>query len=223
MGDTQFSDIDSYINTLFAPTDPMLEAALEASNGAGLPAIHVSAGQGKLLYLLARIAGARRILEIGTLGGYSSIWLARALPSDGRLISLEVDSHHADVARANLERAGFGERAEIVVGAALESLKRMAAAGETPFDLVFIDADKQTYPHYLEWALRLTRPGGLILADNVIRGGEVLDATSEDAGLRGIRAFNAALAEDPRLEAIVLQQVGVKGHDGLAIARVREA
>jgi predicted O-methyltransferase YrrM len=218
---TLFEAIDRYIDTLFAPADPALDAALRASAEAGLPAIQVSPGQGKLLYLLARLCGVRRILEIGTLGGYSAIWLGRALPADGRLVSLERDPAHAELARANLARAGLGDRVEVVVGPALETLPALAQGGAAPFDMVFIDADKGGYPAYLDWALRLTGPGALIAADNVVRGGAVLDPDGDDAAARGARAFNAALAAEPRLEAIILQQVGTKGHDGLALARVR--
>ncbi|NNG05035.1 MAG: O-methyltransferase [Inquilinus sp.] len=219
MGDHKFESVERYIDDLFVPADPALDAAL-AAQSAGLPDIQVSAGQGKLLYLLARLCGARRILEIGTLAGYSAIWLGRALRVDGRLITLEVNAEHAAMARTNLDRAGLGGRVEVLVGTALETLPRLAAGVDAPFDLVFLDADKTGYVAYLDWALELTRPGGLILADNVVRGGTVLDAGA-DAAAQGARAFNAALAADPRVEAIVVQQVGSKGHDGLAIARMK--
>jgi predicted O-methyltransferase YrrM len=217
-----FVAVDHYIDGLFVPPDPVLEAALAAAVEAGLPTIQVSPAQGKLLYLLARLSGARRILELGTLGGYSTIWLGRALPADGRLISLELDPRHAEVARANLARAGLADRVEVRVGPALESLAQLAERDEGPFDLIFIDADKANYPAYLEWALRLARPGCLLLADNVVRRGRVLAPDADDALAQGVRAFNAALAADPRVEAVVLQQVGVKGHDGLALALVKE-
>jgi predicted O-methyltransferase YrrM len=217
-----FATIERYIEQLFVPPDAALEAALRSAAEAGMPQIQVSASQGKLLYLLARLCGARRILELGTLAGYSTIWLGRALPADGRLISLELMPEHAELARANLARAGLADRVEILVGPALETLPRLEARGGGPFDMVFVDADKTGYVAYLEWALRLTRPGSLIIADNVVRGGSVLAPEGGDASARGARAFNAALAAEPRVEAIVLQQVGAKGHDGLAIAVVRE-
>jgi predicted O-methyltransferase YrrM len=213
--------IDHYIDDLFAPEDEVLAAALADAKAADLPHIQVSAGQGKLLYLLAKLVGARRILEIGTLGGYSTIWLARALPEDGRLTTLELERKHADVAAGNLARAGLAAKTEIIVGPALQSLQALSARGEAPFDVVFIDADKASYPQYLAAVMRLVRPGALILGDNVIRSGAVLDPNHPDPNARGARAFNALLAADDRLEAVVLQQVGVKGHDGLAIARVR--
>ncbi|HSK98988.1 MAG TPA: O-methyltransferase [Rubrobacteraceae bacterium] len=213
------AEIDAYVAGLFAPHDPALEAALEDSKRAGLPEIQVSPNEGVLLGLLAQIAGVRRVLEIGTLGGYSAIHLARALPEDGTLISLEIDERHAEVARKNVERAGLGEKVEIRVGDARESLAGLVEKGEGPFDLVFVDADKEGYPEYLEWALRLSRPGTLILGDNAIRGGSVLDAG--DASSRAIRTFNEKLAEDPRLSAIVLPLLRER-IDGLAIARVRE-
>lgn len=216
-----YEEVDSYIDSLFAPPDPILDAAVRASVDAGMPQIQISPGQGKFLYLLAKLRGAKRILEIGTLAGYSTIWLARALPAGGKLVSLEYSPEHANIARANVARAGLGDRVEIVVGPALETLPQLQARGEAPFDIAFLDADKESYPAYLEWALRLARPGSLILADNVIRGGAVLDPTTRDAMAQGARAFNTALAANPCLESIVLQQVGIKGHDGLAVALVK--
>jgi predicted O-methyltransferase YrrM len=221
MNQELFEAIDRYIDGLFVADDPALAEALRAAEAAGLPAISVSPGQGKLLYLLAKLGGARRILEIGTLGGYSAIWLARALPAEGRLVTLEYSERHAAVARANLARAGLADRAEVIVGPALESLAQLAARGEAPFDLVFIDADKPSYRDYLAWSLRLTRPGSLIVADNVVREGRVLSPAADDASALGAQAFNEALAAEPRVEAIVVQQVGAKGHDGLALAVVR--
>lgn len=215
-----FTVIDDYIDGLFAPGDPALDATLATAAEAGMPDIHVSGGQGKLLWLMARLIGARRILEIGTLAGYSTIWLARALPEGGRLITLEYDPRHAEVARANLDRAGLSRVVDVRTGAALDILPGIASESADPFDLVFLDADKTGYPDYLDWALRLTRPGGLILADNVVRGGRVLDPPPDDASAAGAAAFNAKLAAEPRVEALILQQVGRKGHDGLAIARV---
>jgi len=215
------ADVDRYIDDLFAPPDPALASTLASIEASGLPAIQVSAGQGKFLYLLARLAGARRILELGTLAGYSTIWLARALPADGRLLSLEFDAHHAAVARENLTRAGCSDRVEVIVGPALETLAALVARKEPPFDLVFIDADKVSYPAYLQWSLKLTRSGSLIIADNVVRAGAVLAPPAGDDASVGARDFNRALAAEPRVEAIVLQQVGRKGHDGMALARVR--
>lgn len=212
------AEIDAYVEGLFAPRDPALEAALEDSRGAGLPEIHISPSEGVLLGLLAQIAGARRVLEIGTLGGYSAIHLARALPEDGALLSLEIDERHAEVARKNVERAGLAERVEIRVGDAKEILAGLVERGEGPFDVVFIDADKEGYQEYLEWALRLSRPGTLILGDNAIRGGSVLDPGDDSS--RAIREFNERLAADRRLSAVVLPLLRER-IDGLAIARVR--
>jgi caffeoyl-CoA O-methyltransferase len=215
---TLLGEIDGYIENLFAPQDEALEAAVRESQRAGLPEIQVSPNEGKLLQLLAELVGARRILEVGTLGGYSAINLARGMAEDGLLISLEIDEHHAEVAHQNVERAGFGERVEIRVGDARELLARIADNGEGPFDLVFIDADKQGYPEYLEWAMRLSRPGSLILGDNTIWGGTIINP--QDASTRAIYEFNERLAKDPRLSAIVLPLIRERV-DGLAIARVR--
>ncbi len=209
--------IDSYIEGLFAPPDPALENALRRSHEAGLPEINVSPNGGKLLQLLAEIAGAKRALEIGTLGGYSTIHLARALPEGGTLISLELNERYAEVARENIAEAGLGDRVEVQVGDARELLAGMVESGSGPFDLTFIDADKVSYPEYLEWALRLSRPGSLILADNTIRGGSVIDA--EEESTRATRKFNEALAKDPRLSALILPLIRERV-DGLAIARV---
>ena len=216
-----FERIDDYIDRLFVPPDAQLEAALARAAKAGLPPIQISAGQGKFLNMLAKICGARRILELGTLGGYSTIWMARALPEDGSLVSLEYSAEHAKVARENIAAAGLSRKVEVIVGAALDTLPALAARGVAPFDFVFIDADKGNYPAYLEWAIKLTQPGSLILADNVIRQGAVLDAAGGDDMAKGAAKFNTRLASDQRLEAIILQQVGTKGHDGLAIARVK--
>jgi predicted O-methyltransferase YrrM len=221
--DPMYAAIDGYIEELFAPADEALEEALRAAASAGLPHIQVTPSQGKLLYVLARLCGARRILEIGTLGGYSAIWLARALAPGGRLMTLELSEEHAAVARSNVARAGLADCVEVVVGPALESLPAIEARGEGPFDMVFIDADKPGYVEYLRWAVRLTRPGGLIVADNVVRGGRVLAPEPGDAAAQGAAAFNAALAAEPGLDAVVLQLVGRKGHDGIAIAVVKEA
>ena len=215
---TLLGEIDAYIEDLFAPRDAALEAALKESRRAGLPEIQVSPNEGVLLGLLVQMAGARRILEIGTLGGYSAIHLARALPEDGTLISLEIDERHAEVARENIERAGLESKVEIRVGDAKVLLARVVEKEEGPFDLVFIDADKEGYPEYLEWALRLSRPGSLILGDNAIRGGNILDP--QDKSARATREFNEKLAKDPRLFAIVLPLIRER-IDGLAIALVR--
>lgn len=213
-----YKRVDRYIDALFVGDDPVLEAVLRSTVEAGMPDIQVSPSQGKFLHILARAIGARRILEIGTLAGYSAIWLARALPEDGRLVTLEFDPRHAEVARANLARGGLAGRVEVVTGPALETLPQLEAQGQGSFDLVFIDADKPNYPGYLRWALRLARPGGLIVADNVVRAGEVLAPPDEFA--EGAATFNTALAAEPRVEATLLQLVGAKGHDGLAIALV---
>jgi caffeoyl-CoA O-methyltransferase len=210
--------IDDYIENLFAPQDEALEAAVRESQRAGLPEIHVSPNEGKLLQLLAELTGARRILEIGTLGSYSAINLARGMAEDGHLISLEIDERHAGVARRNVERAGLAERVEIRVGDATELLAKVAEGEEGPFDLIFIDADKEGYPEYLEWALRLSRPGSLILGDNTIWGGSIIDP--EDDPTRAIHEFNERIAGDPRLSAIVLSLLRERV-DGLTIARVR--
>lgn len=210
-------EIDSYVEDLFSPTDEILEAALRDSRRAGLPEINVSPNEGRLLQLLVEIAGARRILEIGTLGGYSAIQFARALPEDGTLISLEIDEHHARVARNNVERAGLSEIVEIRVGDAHEQLAALAEGDEGPFDVTFIDADKESYPEYLDWSLRLSRPGSLILGDNTIRGGSVLDP--EDATALATNEFNERIAGDPRLSAILLPILRER-IDGLTIAKV---
>ena len=216
-----FERIDGYIDGLFAPSDPALDAAVARTRKAGMPEIQVSAGQGKFLYVLAKLVGARRILELGTLGGYSTIWLARALPADGRLLTLEFSEKHAKVARENIAGAGLAGKVEVVVGAALETLPKLAAKAEPPFDMVFIDADKGNYTAYLDLVVPMVRSGGLILADNVIREGEVMEPEKHDGAAKGAAAFNAALAKDARVVAILLQQVGVKGHDGIAVVRVR--
>lgn len=212
--------VDRYIADTLLPPDPALEAAVKASDAAGLPPIAVAPNQGKLLHLLARAMGARRILEVGTLGGYSTIWLARALPEGGRMVTLEFEPRHAEVARANLARAGLADRVEVRVGRAIDSMPGLLDEGLAPFDLVFIDADKVGYPDYLAWSLKLTRKGSLIVADNVVRNGKVADAASTDANVQGVRRFNAMLAAEPRVEATAIQTVGVKGWDGLAFALV---
>jgi predicted O-methyltransferase YrrM len=223
MTQTLWSAIDEFMVAALSPSDPVLDRALADSKAGGLPAINVAPNQGKLLQLLARMIGARRVLEVGTLGGYSTIWLARALPADGKLISLEFSPKHAEVARANLARAGLKVPVEVRVGAALDSLPGVAADEKEPFDLVFIDADKRNNPHYFDWALKLTRPGGLIVIDNVVRGGSVLKEESDDPDVQGIRRVIAMMGAEPRVSATAIQTVGSKGHDGLAIAWVRRA
>jgi predicted O-methyltransferase YrrM len=220
MSQAQWTAIDQYITDQLVPSDPALDAAVEASDRAGLPAIQVAPNQGKLLHLLARTQGARSILEIGTLGGYSTIWLARALPKGGKVITLEIDPKHAEVARSNIARAQLSDTVEVRVGPALETLAAMAAEGRGAFDLVFIDADKASTPQYFEWALKLTRPGSLIIVDNVVRHGAVIDASSDDPNVKGIRRFNELMAAEPRVIATAIQTVGSKGHDGLAFALV---
>jgi predicted O-methyltransferase YrrM len=215
-----WTSVDRYITDTVVPGDPALKAALEASTTAGLPEIQVAPNQGKLLHMLARVQGARAILEIGTLGGYSTIWLGRALPQGGRLITLEADPKHAEVARANIARAGLSGVVDLRLGLALDTLPKIAAEGRGPFDLVFIDADKVNIPDYFTWALRLTRPGSLILVDNVVRGGAVIEPKSEDVSVQGVRKFFAMVAAEPRVTATALQTVGSKGYDGIAILLV---
>ena len=220
MNRDQWSAVDQYLGDLFGASDPALEAALQLAADAGLPPISLAPTHGKLLAILARSIQARSILEIGTLAGYSAFWLARALPQDGALLTLEADPRHAEIARTNLARAGLADRVEVRVGPALDTLPQLAADPRAPFDLVFIDADKTGYPAYLDWALKLTRPGSLIIADNVVRNVAVADANSLDRNVQAVRRFNAALAAEPRLMAVGIQTVGVKGYDGLAIALV---
>ena len=216
----QWRAVDAYICDRLVPSDPALDAALEASAAADLPAINVAPNQGKLLQLLAQALGACRILEIGTLGGYSTIWLARALPADGRLVTLEANPKHADVARRNIANAGLSDIVDLRVGPALDTLPPVADEGLGPFDLIFIDADKKNIPAYFDWALRLTRRGSLIIVDNVVRHGAVADAHSDDPNIQGVRRFNELLAAEPRVSATVIQTVGSKGYDGFAIALV---
>jgi len=215
-----WSAVDQYVAGLLVPADPVLDAVLQSSAAAGLPPIQVSPLQAKQLHLLARIQGARNILEIGTLGGYSTIWMARALPPGGRLLTLEADAKHAEVARANFVRAGLAGVIELRLGLALDTLPQIAAGGHGPFDLVFIDANKNNMPEYFDWALKLSRPGSVIIADNVIRDGAVIDAASKDPDIQGIRRFNERLAAEPRVSATEIQTVGIKGYDGFAMALV---
>jgi len=213
--------VDDYFTKTIVAPDPALEEALAANAAAGLPSIDVSAPQGKLIHLLARMTGAQKALEIGTLGGYSTIWLASALPDDGRLITLERNARHAEVARRNVARAGLSGKVEIRTGAALETLPRIAAEGLGPFDFVFIDADKVNNAAYLEWALRLSHPGTAIVVDNVVRDGEVADARSADPDVIGVRRMFELIAREPRLSATAIQTVGAKGWDGFALAIVK--
>jgi predicted O-methyltransferase YrrM len=215
-----WAEVDRYLVDTVIKPDDALHAARDASAAAGLPAIEVAPNQGKLLMVLALARGARRILEIGTLGGYSTIWLARALPADGCLVTIEAKPEHAAVARANIARAGLADRVELREGQAADILAGLAAEGGEPFDLVFIDADKQGYVEYFEWALRLARIGTVIFADNVVRRGAVIDDRSEDANVQGARRFNERLGAEPKVVATVMQTVGSKGHDGFALAVV---
>jgi len=223
MAEDLWTEVDQYFSGTLLPIDPVLESALEASVTAGLPAISVSPNQGKFLQILAQIAGARSILEIGTLGGYSTIWLARALGLGGRLITLEVDPKHADVARLNVSRAGLQDIVEVRIGNALETLPQLSAERCGPFDLIFIDADKQNIPAYFEWSLKLSRPGTLIVVDNVVRNGAVIDADSSDPSVQGVRRFIELLAGESGATGTAIQTVGSKGYDGFAIVRVGSA
>jgi predicted O-methyltransferase YrrM len=213
-------EVDRYVSDHLAGQDDALNAALVASTRAGLPTIEVSPNMGKFLHLLALVRGARRILEIGTLGAYSTIWLARALPADGRLITLEVSPHHAEVARANIVRAGVAQVVEIRVGPALESLAQLEREGAERFDFIFIDADKPNNPAYFGWALKLARPGTVIVVDNVVRDGEIVDAGNKDPAIQGTRRLFEVMAAEPRVTATALQVVGGKGYDGFAMALV---
>lgn len=219
-GSQLWDDVDDYFSTQLALEDDALQAALRDSEAAQLPQISVTPAQGKLLQLLAQIHGARTVLEIGTLAGYSTIWLARALPADGRLISLEYNPKHAEVAARNIARAGLDKLVEVRVGPALETLPQLADENPPPFDLVFIDADKANNAHYVEWALRLTSAGSLIIVDNVVRGGRVADAASDEPDIRGTRAAIELIGSHPRLSGTAIQTVGSKGYDGFALARV---
>jgi len=222
MNEEQWTAVDRFISDLLIPSDPALEEALRASTKAGLPAIQVSPALGKLLHLLARVRGARRILEIGTLGGYSTIWLARALPVGGRLITLEADRKYAEIARANIALAGVAGNVEVRVGKALDALPKLAAEKRGPFDLIFIDADKPSTPEYFEWALKLSCVGSLIIADNVVRKGGLADAKSDDPSVRGMRRFQEMVSKEGRVSATTIQTVGCKGYDGFTLALVVE-
>jgi predicted O-methyltransferase YrrM len=220
MNQELWTAVDQYLVEQLIPADPALEAARQANAAAGLPAIDVSPVQGKLLHLLARMQKAERILEMGTLGGYSTIWMARALPPQGRLVTLEFQAKHVEVARENLERTGLASQVEMRQGPAATSLEQLHAEGAAPFDMIFVDADKRNNPVYLEWSLRLSRPGSLIVIDNVVRDGKVVDAQSDDPDIQGIRRFFEMLAKEPRLSATAIQTVGSKGYDGFVLALV---
>ncbi len=223
MAEDQWREVDHYFAEKLLPGDPILEAALEASVAAGLPAISVSPSQGKLLQILAQIIGARSILEIGTLGGYSTILLARALPAGGDLVTLEVDPKHADVARRNVSRANLQDIVEIRIGNALETLPQLLTERRRPFDLIFIDADKQNIPTYFQWSLKLSHPGTVIVVDNVVRNGAVIDAESDDPSVQGVRRFVEQLSAESSANGTVIQTVGTKGYDGFAVVLVGTA
>jgi len=222
MTEDRWTAVDRYAAETLLGADSALDSVQEASTAAGLPSISVSASQGKLLFILARAMGARRILELGTLGGYSAIWLARALPPDGLLVTVELDPKHAAVAKRSFDRAGVAGVIDVRIGPALDVLPEIDSEGLGPFDFVFIDADKERYPEYLEWSIRLCRPGSLIVADNVVREGAVTDSKSEDSAVQGVRRFLASIADDPRVTATVIQTVGIKGYDGFAFVLVSE-
>ena len=223
MAEDQWSEVDRYFSEGLLPSDPILESALKASVAAGLPAISVSPNQGKLLQILAQTVSARSILEIGTLGGYSTIWLARGLRAGGHLITLEVDPKHAEVAQLNVARAGLQDVVEVRIGNAVEILPKLSAERRGPFDLIFIDADKPNIPTYFEWALKLSRPGTLIIVDNVVRSGAVIDADSTDSSVQGVRRFIEILGAESRATGTAIQTVGTKGYDGFAIVLVNSA
>jgi predicted O-methyltransferase YrrM len=220
MAEERWSAVDNYVAELLVPHEEALDRALRESEVAGLPPIQVSPPQGKMLNLLARMLGARRVLEFGTLGGYSTIWLARALPVDGTLVTLEASPAYAEVARRSIERAGLADRVEQRVGTALDTLPQLEAEGAGPFDLTFIDADKVNTPNYFAWALEHSRPGALIIADNVVRGGALADADSEEPAIQAQRRFHQMLAVEPRVEATTIQTVGIKGYDGFTLALI---
>lgn len=220
MNQKTWAAVDDYIVDALFDADPVLEAVMAANHDQGLPAIDVSPAQGKLLSLLVRIRGAKRVLEVGTLGGYSTIWMARALPADGKIVTLELDPHHAGVARSNFELSGVSERVDLRVGPALQSLSALGAENAEPFDLIFIDADKPNNPNYLSWAMRLSRPGTVIVCDNAIREGAVLNDDGLDANVEGARSAFSFIGGDKRLDGTAIQTVGSKGYDGFAIAIV---
>lgn len=216
-----WTEVDRYLANALLPDDPILDDALKNSAAADIPAIQVSALQGRLLMLLVQIQGARRILEIGTLAGYSTIWLARGMPEGGHIVTLEADLHHAEVARANIASAGFADRVDLRTGRALKTLPMVAAENTGPFDFFFIDADKKHIPEYFDWSLKLSRPGSLIVVDNVVRDGQVIDRANGEANIEGVRRFLGGAGQNTGVEATALQTVGIKGYDGFAIVRVK--
>ena len=220
MSQELWAKVDDYINRITIAPDAALDATSASAVAAGLPPISVTPAHGKLLHLIARAQGAKRILEVGTLAGYSTIWLARAVPADGRVITLEANAMHADIARANIERAGLADRVDIRLGAALETLPQLAAEKQPAFDFTFIDADRTHLAEYFDWGIRLSRPGSVIIVDNVVRKGGVIDAASEDVNVKGVRRFNDRLETDTRVSATMVQTVGAKGYDGFAMALV---
>ncbi|MGX9147291.1 O-methyltransferase [Mesorhizobium sp. 128a] len=220
MSTKTWTAVDDYIVSSLFEADPVLDAVIATNRKQGLPAIDVSAAQGKLLSLLVRIRGAKRVLEIGTLGGYSTIWMARGLPADGKVVTLELDPHHAKVARSNFERAGVSDKVDLRTGPALQTLETLESENAGPFDLIFIDADKPNNPNYLSWAMRLSRPGTVIVCDNVVRDGTVLNDDGRDAYVEGARAAFSFIGGEKRLDGTAIQTVGAKGYDGFAIAIV---
>ena len=220
MNDKLFAAVDEYINDLFAPEDPALIAAKDTIAQSGIPDASVSASQGSFLQLMSRLVRATRILELGTFAGYSTIWLARGLAENGKLITIEANPIHAELAKANLKRAGLTDRVDLRIGKGLDRLPELETESAGPFDLVFIDADKPPYTEYFQWALRLSRPGTLLIFDNVVREGKVLDPSSDDPAVQGVRRLNQALATEPRVSATILANVGIKKYDGMAIALV---
>ncbi|PXX41436.1 O-methyltransferase [Undibacterium pigrum] len=220
MQETTWIAVDNYFCERLIPADPVLTATLQNSDAGDLPQHNVAPNQGKFLHLLASLQGAKTVLEFGTLGGYSTIWLARALPEGGRVVSLEFNPHNAAIAQKNIDRAGLSHMVDIRVGKALDTLPQLQAESIHPFDLIFIDADKPNNPHYLEWSLKLSRPGTLIIGDNVVRNGAVVDPASTDANVQGVRSFMDLMANNPRLSATALQTVGSKGYDGFSMALV---
>ncbi|WP_405102072.1 O-methyltransferase [Oceanobacillus sp. FSL H7-0719] len=218
----KWNDVDLYLSKKLHTSDPVMDSILKANSDAGLPAIDVAPNQGKLLYLLAKLKGAKRILEIGTLGGYSSVWLARALPDGGHLVTLELDDKHAKLAEENVKRAGLENKIDVIVGSALETLPTLKDKGVANFDFIFIDADKPNNPQYLKWAIELSRPGTVIIADNVVRNGHVIDTESEDLSVQGVRQFFDLLSEESCIDSTAIQTVGSKGYDGLVLGIVKD-
>jgi len=221
VNDLLWTKVDRYLANALLPEDLILEEVLKSSEAADIPSIQVSALQGKLLMLLVQAQGARRILEIGTLAGYSTIWLARGLPDGGRIVTLEADAHHAQIAQSNIAKAGYANKVELRLGRALKTLPILANERIGPFDFVFIDADKKHIPEYFDWSLKLSRPGSLIVVDNVVRDGQVVDLANREANIAGVRSFLERVGQDPRVEATAMQTVGMKGHDGFAVVRVK--